>query len=74
MDVVAEPEVIESIQERGGPLYVWPRKQPESLHLELGRQGHIRAFWNGLAWIPQPWRRAGLRLNRHRRSLHLLDR
>ena len=52
MDVVAEPEVIESIQERGGALNVWPLKQPESLHLELGRRGHIRAFWNGLAWIP----------------------
>ena len=88
MDVVAKPEVIESIQERGGALYVWPRKarcggtirleasterpdrafrrvtvrgielyvtvglkQPESLHLELGRRGRIRAFWNGLAWI-----------------------
>ncbi|MEJ7568211.1 MAG: hypothetical protein WKF41_08085 [Gaiellaceae bacterium] len=89
MDVVAKPEVIESIQERGSAPYVWPRKahrcggtiqlgasterpdrafrrvdvhgielyvtvglkQPESLHLELGRRGHIRAFWNGLAWI-----------------------
>ncbi len=90
MDVVAEPNVIESIQERGGALYVWPRKArccggtiqleaaterpdkmfrrvdvrgielyitvglkpPESLHLELGRRGRIRAFWNGLAWVP----------------------
>lgn len=24
---------------------------PESLHLELGRRGRIRAFWNGLAWV-----------------------
>ena len=40
--------MIESIQEQGA-LYVWPLKQPESLHLELGRRGHIRAFWIGLA-------------------------
>ena len=24
---------------------------PESLHIELGRRGRIRAFWNGLAWV-----------------------
>jgi hypothetical protein len=24
---------------------------PESLHLELGRRGRVRAFWNGLAWM-----------------------
>jgi hypothetical protein len=22
-----------------------------SLHLELGRKGRVRAFWNGLAWL-----------------------
>jgi hypothetical protein len=24
---------------------------PDSLHLEVGRRGRIRAFWNGLAWV-----------------------
>ena len=24
---------------------------PESLHVEIGRRGRIRAFWNGLAWV-----------------------
>ena len=24
---------------------------PESLHLEVGRRGRVRAFWNGLAWV-----------------------
>ena len=26
-------------------------RDPESLHLELGRRGRVRAFWNGLAWV-----------------------
>jgi len=25
--------------------------QPDELHLELGRQGKLRAYWNGQAWI-----------------------
>ena len=25
--------------------------EPQELHLELGRRGKLRAFWNGLAWI-----------------------
>ena len=25
--------------------------KPEELHLELGRRGKLRAFWNGQAWI-----------------------
>jgi len=25
--------------------------EPEELHLELGRRGKLRAFWNGQAWI-----------------------
>jgi len=24
---------------------------PQELHLELGRRGKLRAFWNGQAWI-----------------------
>ncbi len=24
---------------------------PDSLHIEIGRRGRIRAFWNGLAWV-----------------------
>jgi len=24
---------------------------PQSLHIEVGRRGRIRAFWNGLAWV-----------------------
>jgi hypothetical protein len=24
---------------------------PDSLHVEIGRRGRIRAFWNGLAWV-----------------------
>jgi len=24
---------------------------PGFLHLEAGRRGRIRAFWNGLAWV-----------------------
>jgi hypothetical protein len=26
-------------------------RSPASLHLELGRRDHLRAYWNGLAWI-----------------------
>ena len=26
-------------------------RDPESLHLELGRRGRVRAYWNGLAWV-----------------------
>lgn len=89
MELVAAPGVVEAIRERGGQLYVWPRKArccgqaitleaaterpdkvfrqvevedidlyltvgmalPESLHVEMGRRGRIRAFWNGLAWV-----------------------
>jgi hypothetical protein len=89
VDLVAEPRVVDAIRERGGSLYVWPRKArccgqtitlkaaterpnkafrqveaedidlyltigmqlPESLHLEISRRGHIRAYWNGLAWV-----------------------
>ena len=25
--------------------------EPEEVHLELGRNGKLRAFWNGQAWI-----------------------
>lgn len=25
--------------------------EPEELHLELGRGGKLRAYWNGQAWI-----------------------
>jgi len=25
--------------------------KPDELHLELGRRGKLRAFWNGQAWI-----------------------
>ena len=88
-ELVASPGVIDAIRERGGALYVWPRKarccggtitleaatrppdrvfrrieaegidvflpvgmaEPESLHVEIGRRGRIRAFWNGLAWV-----------------------
>ena len=25
--------------------------KPQELHLELGRRGKLRAFWNGQAWI-----------------------
>ena len=25
--------------------------EPDELHLELARTGHIRAYWNGQAWI-----------------------
>lgn len=25
--------------------------QPEELHLEVSRRGHLRAFWNGQGWI-----------------------
>ena len=25
--------------------------QPDELHLELGRRGKLRAYWNGQAWI-----------------------
>ena len=24
---------------------------PDSLHVELGRRGKLRAYWNGLAWV-----------------------
>ncbi len=89
MELVAAPGVVDAIRERGGALYVWPRKArccggaitletaterpdkvfrqveaegvdlyltigmqlPESLHVEISRRGHIRAFWNGLAWV-----------------------
>lgn len=89
MELVAAPGVIDAIRERGGALYVWPRKArccggaitleaatdppdkvfrrvevdgielyltvgmmlPESLHVEIGRRGRIRAYWNGLAWV-----------------------
>ena len=88
-ELVASARVIDAIRERGGALYVWPRKarccggtitleaatnppdkafrrvgavgidvfvpvgmmEPESLHVEISRQGRIRAFWNGLAWV-----------------------
>jgi len=26
-------------------------RQPKELHLELGRRGKLRAYWNGQAWI-----------------------
>lgn len=89
MELVSAPGVIDAIRERGGALYVWPRKArccggaitleaatdppdkvfrrvdiggidlyltvgmmlPESLHVEIGRRGRIRAYWNGLAWV-----------------------
>lgn len=89
MELVTKPGVVDAIRERGGALYVWPRKArccggaitleaateppdkvfrqvevedinlyltvgmqlPESLHVEISRRGHIRAFWNGLAWV-----------------------
>ena len=89
MQLVAAPGVIESVNRRGGSLYVWPHRArccggsirletatdppdrvfrrvgadgfdlyvtvgmalPDSLHLEAGRRGRIRAFWNGLAWV-----------------------
>jgi hypothetical protein len=25
--------------------------EPDELHLELGRRGGLRAYWNGQAWI-----------------------
>jgi hypothetical protein len=25
--------------------------EPDELHLELGRRGKLRAYWNGQAWI-----------------------
>ena len=25
--------------------------QPDELHLEVGRNGKLRAYWNGQAWI-----------------------
>jgi hypothetical protein len=25
--------------------------EPEELHLDLGRDGAVRAYWNGLGWI-----------------------
>jgi hypothetical protein len=25
--------------------------EPDELHLELGRNGKLRAYWNGQAWI-----------------------
>ena len=92
-ELVASAGVIDAIRERGGALYVWPRKarccggtirleaatepppdkvfrrvevedfdlfvpvgmmRPESVHVEISRRGHIRAFWNGLAWVEIP--------------------
>ena len=88
-ELVVSARVIDAIRERGGALYVWPRKarccggtitleaatkppdkvfrrveaagidvfiavgmmEPESLHVDISRQGRIRAFWNGLAWV-----------------------
>ena len=88
-ELVASAGVIEEIRQRGGALYVWPRKArccggtitlraatepparafrpvetagielfipvgmmpPETLHVEIGRLGRVRAFWNGLAWV-----------------------
>ena len=60
--------MIESIQERGGALYVWPRKarccggtvqldasteRPDEAFRRVNvPSGRIRAFWDGLAWIP----------------------
>jgi len=26
-------------------------RQPDELHLELGRRGKLRAYWNGQGWI-----------------------
>ncbi|MEP7224648.1 MAG: hypothetical protein ABI783_06795 [Actinomycetota bacterium] len=91
MRLVVGSKVREHVQERGGSVYVWPRKvgccggkafvldadtekpdrefelvhavdglqilttlglsQPDELHLELGRRGTLRAYWNGQAWI-----------------------
>ncbi len=37
-----------------GQVEVWATKgllAPSELHLELGRRGALRAFWNGQAWI-----------------------
>ena len=93
VELVATPELVDHVRNRGGALYVWavrapccggmielrasteqPAKEfrkivtassapqidlyltaglatPESLHLELGRRGRVRAFWNGLAWM-----------------------
>jgi len=47
MDVVAEQKVIESIQERGGALYVWPRKARcccGTIQLEASTERPDKAF------------------------------
>ncbi|MGH3137853.1 MAG: hypothetical protein ACRDPV_15315 [Gaiellaceae bacterium] len=91
MRLVVGSNVREHVDERGGAVYVWPRRvgccsgkafvleaatekpdrefelihaadglqvlttpglrQPDELHLELGRRGRLRAYWNGQAWI-----------------------
>jgi len=91
MKLVVGSNVREHVDERGGAVYVWPRRvgccrgkafvleaatekpdrefelvhtadglhvlttpglrQPDELHLELGRRGKLRAYWNGQAWI-----------------------
>ena len=36
----------------GFQLYATPGLvEPDELHLELGRRGNLRAYWNGQAWI-----------------------
>lgn len=38
--------------DRGIAVYATPGlAEPTELHLELGRSGDLRAFWNGQGWI-----------------------
>jgi hypothetical protein len=41
------------VHEEGG-ISVWAPPglpEPDEVHLELGRRGKLRAYWNGQAWI-----------------------
>ena len=45
-------KVFRRVDVEGVELYLTAgMRDPESLHLELGRRGRVRAFWNGLAWV-----------------------
>lgn len=47
-----EDKVFRRVEANGIELYLTVgMKDPESLHLELGRRGRINAYFNGLAWV-----------------------